>query len=264
MGDDSLPERPWKEIIVTNPSFEPPHARTGADRSRRPTLLVFDVNETLSDMSPLGARFEDVGAPAHLAKTWFAELLRDGFALAAAGSIESFATLGAEGLRTRFQAEHLDRSADDAVEHVMQGFSELAVHPDVPDGIRALSDLGIRLVTLSNGSAAVAEALLEGAGVRDRFERLLSVEEAGVWKPAPGSYAYALAECGVEPEDAMLVAVHPWDTDGAGRAGLATAWVNRTGATYPSYFPAADLEVTSLTELAEVLPTRGRTRAVEG
>jgi 2-haloacid dehalogenase len=62
----------------------------------------------------------------------------------------------------------------------------------------------------------------------------------------------------------MLVAVHPWDTDGAGRAGLATAWVNRTGATYPSYFPAADLEVTSLTELAEVLPTRGRTRAVEG
>lgn len=50
---------------------------------RRPTLLVFDVNETLSDMSPMGQRFEDVGAPAHLAKTWFAVLLRDGFALTA-------------------------------------------------------------------------------------------------------------------------------------------------------------------------------------
>ena len=53
------------------------------DGPRRPALLVFDVNETLSDMSPMGQRFEDVGAPAHLATTWFAGLLRDGFALTA-------------------------------------------------------------------------------------------------------------------------------------------------------------------------------------
>ncbi len=40
-----------------------------ADGHRRPAVLVFDVNETLSDMSPMVGRFEDVGAPAHLAKT---------------------------------------------------------------------------------------------------------------------------------------------------------------------------------------------------
>jgi len=35
-----------------------------ADRAARlPALLVFDVNETLSDMAPLVARFEEVGAP---------------------------------------------------------------------------------------------------------------------------------------------------------------------------------------------------------
>ena len=225
----------------------------GASGRQRPVLLVFDVNETLSDMSPIGDRFADVGAPAHLARVWFAELLRDGFALAAAGAIDSFATLGAEALRVRFKGELLRWSLDEAVDHVMQGFSTLSVHPDVPDGIRALGDLGIRLVTLSNGSASVAETLLESAGVRERFERLLSVEDAGIWKPAPGSYAYALAECGVEPEDAMLVAVHPWDIDGARRAGLASAWVNRADGGYPSYFGAADLEVTSLTELAAAL-----------
>ncbi len=64
---------------------------------------------------------------------------------------------------------------------------------------------------MSNGSASVAEQLLDGAGIGDKFERLLSVEEAGVWKPAAGAYAYALAECDVDPMDAMLVAVHPWD-----------------------------------------------------
>jgi 2-haloacid dehalogenase len=48
----------------------------------------------------------------------------------------------------------------------------------------------------------------------------------------------------------MLVAVHPWDVDGAARAGLATAWVDRDGAPYPAYFTAPDLTVGSLTELA--------------
>ncbi|GAA1448767.1 haloacid dehalogenase type II [Mycobacterium cookii] len=223
------------------------------DGPRRPRLLVFDVNETLSDMAPLSARFEDVGAPAHLAKLWFAELLRDGFALTVAGDLRPFAAVGAEALRVRLHGQQLDRPLEDAVDHVMQGFSELEVHPDVVAGVRVLGDLGIRLVTLSNGSAGVADALLQGAGVRDRFERLLTVEDAGVWKPAPGAYAHALVECGVGPEDAMLVAVHPWDVDGASRAGLATAWINRTGGPYPSYFAAPDVTAASLEALADAL-----------
>ena len=223
------------------------------DGPRRPALLVFDVNETLSDMAPLAGRFEEIGAPAHLAKTWFVGLLRDGFALTVSGASEPFAALGAESLRVMLEAEDLDRPLEDAVGHGMEGFSALDVHPDVPEGIRALSDLGIRLVPLSNGSTSVAETLLRGAGLRDRFERLLSVEGAGVWKPAVGAYEYALAECGVEPMDAMLVAIHPWDLDGARRADLATAWVNRDGGRYPTYFTAPDVEVPSLPALAAAL-----------
>ena len=221
--------------------------------SRRPALLVFDVNETLSDMSPLAARFEDVGAPAHLAQTWFAELLRDGFALTVSGVAEPFARLGAEVLRGRLEAQDLDRPLDEAVEHVLAGFAELALHSDVSEGLNALASLGIRLVTLSNGSAQVAQSLLEGAGVRHLFERLLSVDEAGIWKPAVGAYDYALAECGLDAEDAMLVAVHPWDIDGASRAGLGTVWINRTEGRYPAYFTTPDLTVASLPELAEAI-----------
>ncbi len=39
------------------------------DGPRTPELLIFDVNETLSDMSPMADRFEDVGAPSHVART---------------------------------------------------------------------------------------------------------------------------------------------------------------------------------------------------
>lgn len=223
------------------------------DGPRRPRLLVLDVNETLSDMSPMSARFADVGAPEHLGSLWFAELLRDGFALTAAGGIESFATLGAEALRVRLADQPIDRPLEEAVDHVMQGISELHVHADVVEGVHALADLGIRLVTLSNGSAGVADTLLQRAGVRDRFERLLTVEDTGAWKPALPAYRYALEECGVEPMDAMLVAVHPWDIHGARRAGLATAWIDRTSSRYPSYFAAPDVEAVSLGALADAL-----------
>ena len=223
------------------------------DGPRLPRLLIFDVNVTLSDMSPMARRFEDVGAPAHLATSWFAGLLRDGFALTAVDACDSFANIAAESLRVGLHGLPLNRGAAEAVSHIMDGFAGLPVHADVPDGIRALRGLAIRLVTLSNGSASVAEALFDRAGLRQHFERLLTVDDAGRWKPAPEAYAYALQQCDVDPQDAMLVAVHPWDIDGASRAGLATAWLNRTGGLYPEYFRAPDLRVTSLSDLADQL-----------
>ncbi len=219
----------------------------------RPQLVVFDVNETLSDMSPLAGRFEEVGAPGHLAATWFASVLRDGFALTAVGENPAFAELATGLLRGVLAGQPLDRSPEAAVDHVMTGFATLEVHPDVRQGITALADLGLRLVTLSNGSTSVAEGLLARAGLSEHFERLLSVEQAGLWKPGAAAYRYALAECGVAAGDAMLVAVHPWDVDGAGRAGLQGVWVNRSGGDYPGHFRAPDGEVASLVELADRL-----------
>lgn len=219
----------------------------------RPELIVFDVNETLSDMAPMAGRFEDVGAPGHLAATWFAALLRDGFALTAVGATARFADLATAALATVLHPVDLDLPLADATRHVLAGFTELAVHPDVVPGVRALAEDGHRLVTLSNGAASVAEGLLARAGLADAFEATLSVEDAGVWKPAAGSYRWAAGRCAVEPAAMLLVAVHPWDVDGAHRAGLRSAWVNRGGAPYPSTFTAPDLEVGSLVDLAAAL-----------
>ncbi len=223
-----------------------------------PGVVVFDVNETLSDLAPMADRFVDIGLPAHLAPTWFASVLRDGFALAATGNQESFAVIAEGVLRTLLAAEAPQSDPDAAVQHVLAGFTSLPVHPDVVPGVTALARAGLRLVTLTNGAASVAEALLGDAGVRPSFERLLSVQDAGVWKPGAASYAYAAKECEVSPAEMLLVAVHPWDIDGASRAGLQTAWVNRTGAPYPPYFSAPDLTVTGIDDLARIL-TAGST-----
>lgn len=223
----------------------------------RPSVIVFDVNETLSDMSPMGARFADVGAPDSLAALWFATLLRDGFALTAAGGSGRFADIGAEVLRGLLRGVSLDRGLDEAVDHVMDGLAGLGLHPDVVEGVRALENAGYRLVTLTNGSAQVAEDLFSAAGIRDAFDLLLSVEKAPAWKPARRAYGYAADACGVEPGQMMLVAVHPWDIHGAARAGLATVWINRTGAPYPAHFAAPGHTVESLRHLAAALARQG-------
>ncbi|MBT2565324.1 haloacid dehalogenase type II [Arthrobacter sp. ISL-85] len=218
-----------------------------------PLVIVFDVNETLSDMAPLGDAFVQSGAPRELANLWFATLLRDGFALAASGDKESFATIGADALRTLLGAEGISGNLDTAVERVMAAMKSLPLHPDVPAGVRALAAAGHRLVTLTNGAAANADKLLVAGGIRDEFELLLSVEDAPAWKPAKAAYEYAGASAGTDPSGMLLVAVHPWDIHGAARAGLRTAWINRTGSRYPSYFQSPDIAIAALTELPAAL-----------
>ena len=216
-------------------------------------VVVFDVNETLSDMAPLADRFADVGATPALARLWFAALLRDGFARTVAGESERFAVLAESGLHVVLHGIELNRPVNAAVAHILDGFAALSCHPDVPPGVRALRARGLRLVTMSNGAAAVAEKLLGDAGLRGEFEQVLSVEDAGVWKPAPGSYGYVAEVCGVAAAELLMVAVHPWDLDGAARAGMQTAWVNRSEAHYPSVFTPPTHTVASLEELAERL-----------
>lgn len=220
-----------------------------------PRLVIFDVNETLSDMGPMSDRFESVGAPPGLAATWFASVLRDGFALTATGQNPSFAKIASQAL-----AGHLSGvvgDVDAATKHIMEGFATLPVHPDVVPGVRGLRELGLRLVTLSNGATTVARGLFDRNGIGDAFDRLLSVEDAAAWKPAAAAYRYALDETGVVAQDAVLVAVHPWDIHGASRAGLRTCWINRDRRDYPGYFVKPDIEATSVVDLADQLGRAG-------
>ena len=108
----------------------------------------------------------------------------------------------------------------------------------------------MRLVTLTNGAVTVPQGLFERAGIVREFERLMSVEDAGVWKPARGAYEYAARTCGVDMGDMLLVAVHPWDIDGAARAGMRTAWIDRAGSPYPAHFAAPDITARGITDLA--------------
>ncbi len=220
----------------------------------RPDVIVFDVNETLSDLAPLAHRFAEVGAPGSLMQTWFAALLRDGFALTVVGENPAFAHIGRNVLRGMLgSVDDLNVDPDDAVEQVMAGFHALSLHPDVADGLRLLADAGLRMVTLTNGAASLGQKMFESAGVAEYFERLLSVADGPAWKPASQAYAFAAEQCGTPLEGMLLVAVHPWDIDGAKRAGMQAAWINRRGTPYPGHFTEPDIVGRTLDEVATAI-----------
>lgn len=214
--------------------------------------FVFDVNQTLSDMSPLDEVLRTHGAPAGLASGWFASVLRDGFALSLHGSAPAFLDLAREDLVRSLTAvrDDLDAPVDRVVEQVLDRLGSLGVHDDVPAGVRALTEAGHRLTAFSNGSGQATRGLLDRAGVLDGFEHVLSVEGGPGWKPHPGAYARAAEQLAAAPADLTMVAAHPWDLDGAGRAGLRTAWLDRDGLPWPDSFRRADHRVTTVGGLA--------------
>jgi len=115
-------------------------------------------------MSSMASRFEDAGLPGHVAATWFAGPLRDGFALTVTGANPSSADLASDSLGALLQGVGFD--VDAATTHVVSGFAQLPLHADVADGIRALQELDLRLVTPSNGATAVAKDCWSATGCR--------------------------------------------------------------------------------------------------
>ncbi|MGM9463519.1 haloacid dehalogenase type II [Streptomyces murinus] len=220
-------------------------------------VLVFDVNETLTDMGPLADRFTAAGLPGRLLPLWFAGVLRDGVALTLAGGHASFAAVARDGLCAMAADEGLSEPRR-AADQILAGLTELPLHPDIPEGVRALRAAGFRLLTLTNGAAETTRAVLDRAGLTDLFEAHLDVNTPARWKPARAAYVHALDTANVPAAAALLISVHPWDIDGAARAGLATAWLRRTRAPYPLARRAADLTAASLPELADRLNSPAR------
>ncbi len=218
----------------------------------RPKVVAFDVIETLFDLKPMGERLKQAGLPEQALAVWFASFLRDAFALEVAGVFKTFREI-ATGTLEVLMTKHGVRPEGEAIDRVLQGFAELPAHDDVAPAFKVLKDAGIRIVTLTNGSAETTQTLLKKAGLSEMVERSLSIDEVKHWKPRREVYLHAATVCGVRPADVALVAAHAWDVQGASRAGLSTGWVARGGAVFPRMMEAPDVKGDTLTTVAKQL-----------
>ena len=87
---------------------------------------------------------------------------------------------------------------------------------------------------LTNGSRAMLEATLDGAGLDGRFRWALSVDAVRRYKPAPAVYGLAVAAAGVTPDRIGFVTANAWDAAGAAAFGLRVAWLWAAGTALPA------------------------------
>ncbi len=203
----------------------------------RPTVIAFDVVETLFPLEPLRPRIVEAGQPGHVLELWFARLLRDAFALVASGGYRPFPEIAISAL-----ASATDHAiTGDAARAIVAGFAELEPHPDVGPAMLRTHEAGAHVVTLTNGSARTTNALLTRAGVDQYVEQTLSVDDVRRWKPAPDVYHLVAKAFDLTPDQTALIAAHSWDTHGAHRAGLVTGWVSRLEGRFPDIFDPPDV-----------------------
>ena len=213
-------------------------------------VLVFDVNETLLDMSALDPHFQRVFGDAGVRVEWFQTMLQSAFLTTITGPYKPFgehfrAALAITALRRDLRVSPEDERA------ILASVRTLPAHPDVRPALERLRSAGFRLAALTNSTAEVEEAQLRNARLADLFEKALSADSAKRLKPAAEAYVNAARELGVEPGQMRMVAAHVWDVQGALRAGCAAAFVERPGALWNPLLERPDVVGPDLGEVAE-------------
>jgi len=216
-------------------------------------VLLFDVNETLLDLSKLKKAVISAFGDRSAFRQWFGLLLQYSLVATVTERYHEFSVIGNAALD--MTANKLETKPLKAVkkEEILSLMTQLPAHPDVEKGLEMLLKAGYRLVAFTNSTKFVLDQQLRHAGIIGYFEQGLSVDALRRYKPHPSTYREAAHHMGVTPNQAALVAAHGWDLAGAQAAGLATAFIARPGQElYPLAAPPT-FQGKTLVEIAKQL-----------
>ena len=229
-----------------------------------PSIIVFDVNETLLDITTLEPLFERMFGDPAILREWFAQLVLYSQTMTLSGLYTPFNKLGAAALKMTATIPQV-ACTDKDIEELGVRMRNLPAHPDAAPALTRLKDAGLRLVTLTNSPGSASPTPLDEAGLSDFFEQTFNVEATGKYKPAPETYQHVARELSVETSDLCLVACHLWDTIGAQSAGCQGAFLARPqNAFLPAPgVPHPDFMSPTLGELAEQIIASAFRQATE-
>ena len=221
------------------------------------SIIVFDVNETLLDITTLEPLFDRLFADRAVLREWFAQLILYSQTMTLSGLYTPFGELAVGSLR--MVAKIYDVAvADSDIGELKRQMNEMPAHADAAPALIRLRDAGFRLVTLTNSASTPSPTPLERAGIGGYFEHSFSVETVRKFKPAPETYRLVAERMGARTSDLCLVACHLWDTVGAQAAGSRGALVTRPhNAVLPAAeVPTPDIVASDLSELADQIVLR--------
>ena len=221
-------------------------------------VIVFDLNETLLDMSAIDPAFGRIfgqSEASELRKKWFTQVLELFLTATVIDRYRSFDKLTEDALQMIAAKRGGETSAADR-DTLRHALGQIPAYPDVRSGLERLKDAGFTVATLTNSTEQSATKLLEHAGLRELFDQLLSADTVERYKPAREAYAYAAKELEVQLGEVYLVASHAWDIAGAKAAGCKTAFVARPEKVLSPGSPKPEIEARDVRDLAEQLVSK--------
>ncbi len=138
-------------------------------------------------------------------------------------------------------------------EEVRRLVAEIERLQPFPDVVEALTRLKkkYRLVILSNGDPDMLEAAKPHLGIA--FDHVISVAEAGRFKPHAAAYRKAAEIVAARPEEILFVANHAFDCVGAKASGMRAAFVDRRKRPFGDWPYQPDFVVSDFKELAALV-----------
>ena len=132
-------------------------------------------------------------------------------------------------------------------------YKVLSPFTEVRDALKKLKQSNYKLAILSNGTPDLLNELVVSNQLKDIFDDIFSVEEAGIFKPDSKVYDLPINKYNIEKNEVLFLSANTWDVSGAGNYGYNTVWVNRNNNIFDKLDFEPNQQISNLSELLDLI-----------
>jgi len=214
--------------------------------------IIFDAYGTLFDVNSaaekckerLGDKWEGFAnywRTTQLEYTWLRSLMR---------RHKDFWQITEDSLDKSMNFYNIDNSMRS---ELLNLYKVLSPFTEVRDALNKLKQSNYKLAILSNGTPDLLNELVVSNQLKDIFDDIFSVEEAGIFKPDSKVYDLPINKYNIEKNEVLFLSANTWDVSGAGNYGYNTVWVNRNNNIFDKLDFEPNQQISNLSELLDLI-----------
>ena len=214
--------------------------------------IIFDAYGTLFDVNSaaekckekLGDKWEGFAnywRTTQLEYTWLRSLMR---------RHKDFWQITEDSLDKSMNFYNIDNSMRS---ELLNLYKVLSTFTEVRDALKKLKQSNYKLAILSNGTPDLLNELVVSNQLKDIFDDIFSVEEAGIFKPDSKVYDLPINKYNIEKNEILFLSANTWDVSGAGNYGYNTVWVNRNNNIFDKLDFEPNQQISNLSELLDLI-----------
>lgn len=184
-------------------------------------FVIFNPNSVIPEIEKAFP-----GKGTEFVKMWRAKQFEYGFLRSITNRHEDFFKVTEDALVYTAKAMNLDLPPETR-KALLNAYLNLEPWPDSVEALRRLKAAGVKIITIANFSEHMLRANADNAEITSLFDKLLSTETNGTYKPDPEAYELGMKHLGLKKEEIVFAAFGGWDAYGAKNFGYPTYWVNR-------------------------------------